>query len=81
MAKKYHKDLQAVVEKFTKDYDFDPGKTHIKITVRAHGGERKVTVSSSPSCPHAINQFRRDMRKIMVELEEGLDPGAMWAKN
>jgi len=81
MAKKYFKDLKAVVEKFTKDYDFDSGGTHIKITVRAYGNERKVTVSSSPSCPHAINQFRRDMRKVMTELKEGLDPGAMWAKN
>lgn len=81
MAKKYYRDLRTEIEAQTEDYDFEPGRTHIKITIRAHGGERKLTVSSSPSCPHAINQFRRDLRKVMVELEQGLDPGAMWSKN
>lgn len=79
MAKKWHKQLQEVLG--AADYDFEPGRTHIKITIRAFGRERKLTVSSSPSCPHALNQFERDLRKVMHELENGLEPGAMWAKN
>lgn len=81
MAKKRHKELKAAVEGFTTDYDFEPGKTHIGITVRAFGGSRKLSVSSSPSCPHSLNQFKRDLKKVMYELEEGLEPGAMWAKS
>ena len=79
MAKKWHKQLQEALGEA--DYDFEPGRTHIKITIRASGRERKLTVSSSPSCPHALNQFERDLRKVMHELENGLEPGAMWAKN
>jgi hypothetical protein len=80
MTKKYYKELRAVLDAAEADYDFEPGKTHIKITVRSHGRSRALTVSSSPSCRHATNQFRRDLRKVLHELEEGLEPGAMWSK-
>lgn len=81
MAKKRHRELKDLIEEHVQDYDFEPGRTHIKIVLRSNGRERRLSVSSSPSCPHALNQFRRDLRKAVHELSEGLSPGAMWAKN
>ena len=80
MAKKSHKDIKKVIERHTTDYDMELTKSHIKVTVRTNGRSRKLSVSSSPSCPHALNQFERDVKKAIIELEEGLDPGAMWSK-
>lgn len=79
MAKKWHKQLKTALGDI--DYDFTPGRGHIRIVIRAHGKERKLTVSSTPSCGHALNQFERDLRKAVSEMKNGMEPGAMWAKN
>jgi len=81
MAKKRHKDIQKVIERHTTDYDVELTKSHIKVTVRANNKSRKLSVSSSPSCPHAINQFERDVKKALAEMNAGLEAGALWAKN
>lgn len=81
MTRKRHKELTALIEQYVDDYDYDKGRTHIKVTLRLNGGTRKLSVSSSPSCPHAKNQFERDLKKAVKEMEDGLEPGTMWAKS
>lgn len=81
MAKKFHKEIQAAIKLHTDDYDIAQTKTHIKVTLRSNGRARKLTVSSSPSCKHAINQFQREVKKAVAEMDAGLEAGALWAKN
>lgn len=82
MASKWYKDIRRVIERHTTDYDVETTtKNHIKVVVRSAGRSRKLTVSSSPSCRHALNQFERDVKKALIELNEGLDLGTMWSKD
>jgi len=78
--KKHFRDVESVVGELFTDYDIVQGKKHIDIVVRHSGRARKITASSTPSCRHATNQLRRDMRKILHELTTGAESGSGWTK-
>lgn len=82
MARKRIRELREILDRDGwEDYDISIGKTHIKITIRLEGRTRKLTVSSSPSCPYSLAALERDLRKVRIEFQEGLNSGKMWSKS
>lgn len=69
MTRKQLKQLRQTIETLVDDYEIQNGRTHMKVILRKNGITRKIPVSSSPSCPHAINQFERDLRRTVGEME------------
>ena len=79
MAKRIKRDISRVAAKYCDDFDLDYGGSHIIVTLRTNGLQRKISAGSSPSCKHFINQFERDVRKAVKEMKAGLPAGTNWA--
>lgn len=69
MNRKQRKELERSVEKYFRDYTIEHGGKHIIVTVRWKTVVRKVSTSASPSCPHAVNQFERDVRRLANKIK------------
>lgn len=70
MAKKLHREIEKIVSRHADDYEIDKNRTgHIKVTVRFGKHLRRISTGGSPSCPHALNQFERDVKRAMAELK------------
>lgn len=61
-----------MISKYCEDFTMESlSNGHISVELRSNGRSKKLTTGGTPSCPHAFNQFERDVRKAMKEVQTG----------
>lgn len=72
MNRKHEKAVRAVVAEHPgATFEVWAGKRHDKVTLLHRGGKRVVTMSRTPSCPHAVANALADVRRALKELDHG----------
>lgn len=72
MNRKQRKAVEGVLGEFPgATFDVWAGKRHDKVALHHKGGKRLVTMSRTPSCPHAVANALADVRRALKELDHG----------
>lgn len=50
------------------------GNNHFEVRITVGDASRKMHTAATPSCPHALNQFIRDVKRAICEMTQRPSP-------
>lgn len=72
MGSKHMRQIESICKEFCDDFSVQKTRTHIKVVINYREQKKVFSVSGSPSCRHALNQFSRDVRRVLKQVDEDI---------